>query len=77
MKNLKEKANAQRHASKQDQRAVKLEQERDWFRSECLALHKLCKQQKQTIADLKQQKQGILQEKCAAHAELISLKKTA
>jgi hypothetical protein len=44
MKDLKEKANAERIKAKLDARLVHLEKERDWFRTECLHLDKMAKE---------------------------------
>ena len=43
MKDLKEKASAERLKSKMDARMIHLEKERDWFREECLQLDKVAK----------------------------------
>jgi len=43
MVNLKEKASVERNRAKQEARAQKLENERDWFRSEALNLDRICK----------------------------------
>lgn len=44
MKDLKEKASAERLKSKMDTRMVHLETERNWFRDECLQLDKIAKE---------------------------------
>jgi hypothetical protein len=44
MKDLKEKASAERLKAKMDTRLVHLEKERDWFRSECLQLDTISKE---------------------------------
>lgn len=46
MVDLKEKASVERNWAKQEARATKLENERNWFRTEALSLDKMCKAQK-------------------------------
>jgi len=53
MRELKEKASAERHKAKNDARIVNLEKERDWFRREALKLDKMCKDQKRVMSRLK------------------------
>ena len=43
MVDLKEKASVERNRAKQEARATKLENERDWFRAEALNLDRVCK----------------------------------
>ena len=43
MKDLKEKANAERHKTKQNQKMITLQEEREWFRREALTLDKINK----------------------------------
>ena len=50
---LKEKASAQRHRAKIDNRVLILEKERDWFRDEALKLDKMCKDHKMVLTKLK------------------------
>lgn len=75
MKNLKGKADAQRHIAKQQARSQKLEQERDWYRNECHTLDKLCKKQKLEIQKLRLQLDGNKEESGCAIIQLTKLKK--
>jgi hypothetical protein len=49
---LKDKTNEHRINSKKEARVLRLEQERDWFRKECLSLQEICKKLKASNAEL-------------------------
>jgi hypothetical protein len=53
MKELRDKASAERYKAKNEARVVTLERERDWFRREALKLDKMCKEHKRILARLK------------------------
>lgn len=53
MKELKEKASAERQKAKQEARLVNLEKERDWFRNEALKLDKELKDHKRILQKMK------------------------
>lgn len=53
MKDLRDKASAERYKAKNEARVVSLERERDWFRREALKLDKMCKEHKRILARLK------------------------
>ena len=53
MVDLKEKASVERNRAKQEARATKLENERDWFRTEALNLDRICKAQKEELDRLR------------------------
>ena len=53
MRELKEKASAERHKAKQESRLVNLEKERDWFRNEALKLDKEGKDHKRILKKMK------------------------
>jgi hypothetical protein len=74
MKDLKEKASAERLKSKLDARLVHLEKERDWFRDECLQLDKMSKDQKKLLASLKVRLTAESEEKETLHAALVESK---
>jgi DNA polymerase sigma len=53
MKHLKQQASLNRHKAKQEARTHKLQEERDWFRDECLTLTQQLKQAKSELAKAK------------------------
>ena len=53
MKKLRDKANAERHKSKTDKKITTVENDKDWFKTECLALDGINKEQKKVMAQLK------------------------
>lgn len=53
MRDLKEKASAERHKAKQEARLINLEKERDWFRLEALKLDRMCKDHKKVLNKVK------------------------
>ncbi len=75
MVDLKEKASVERNRAKQEARATKLENERDWFRTEALNLDKVCKAQKEELDRLRQQCGGQIEELKSTHQQLIQMKK--
>ena len=75
MVDLKEKASVERNRAKQEARATKLENERDWFRTEALNLDRTCKAQKEELDRLRQQCSGQVQELKSTHQQLIQMKK--
>jgi hypothetical protein len=71
MRDLKEKANVERIRAKMDARLLHLEKERDWFRSECLTLDKMTKDQKKRLHALKEQLEEEVDEKEILRNQLI------
>jgi hypothetical protein len=67
MANLKEKANAQRHKAKNDEKIIFLEKERDWFRDESLKLDKMCKDHKMVLSKLKLTFENVTEDKEYLH----------
>ena len=63
MKHLKDQASLNRHKAKQEARTHKLQEERDWFRDECLKLTQLLKRAKAEIQKMKSRQEGESQEK--------------
>ena len=59
MKELKQKASAERLKAKQVERIVTLESERDWFRQEALKLDKMCKDHKRILNKMKSSLENI------------------
>ena len=53
MKHLKQQASLNRHKAKQEARTHKLQEERDWFRDECLTLTQQLKRAKSELAKAK------------------------
>jgi hypothetical protein len=53
MKKLRDKANAERHKSKTDKKITTVENDKDLFKAECLALDGINKEQKKVMAQLK------------------------
>ena len=53
MKHLKQQASLNRHKAKQEARTHKLQEERDWFRDECLTLTQQLKRVKSELAKAK------------------------
>lgn len=71
MVDLKEKASVERNRAKQEARAMKLENERDWFRTEALNLDRVCKAQKEELDRLKHLTTGQAEELRSTHQQLI------
>jgi hypothetical protein len=63
MKELRDRAAAERHKAKQDARLINLEKERDWFRREALKLDRMCKDQKKILSRLKTTLEGMEEDK--------------
>ena len=74
MKDLKEKANAERLKHKMDARLVHLEKERDWFRAEALQLDKMNKENKKLVLTLKVRLEGESEDKEFLHQQLVDTK---
>ena len=53
MKELKDKASAERIRAKTESRIADVEKERDWFRREALKLDKMCKDHKRILGKMK------------------------
>ena len=53
MRDLKDKASAERIKAKQEARLINLEKERDWFRREALCLDKMNKDHKNVLSKVK------------------------
>lgn len=50
MKKLRDKANAERHKSKTDKKVTTVENDKEWFKAECLTLDGINKEQKKVVA---------------------------
>ena len=75
MRELKEKASAERHKAKQEARLINLEKERDWFRREALKLDKMCKDHKRILAKLKATLENIEEDRDFFQEQLFNAKK--
>ena len=71
MRDLKEKASAERIKAKRDGRLVHLERERDWFRSEALELDKMNKDHKKVVSDLRHNLETVYEDKGHLHDQLV------
>jgi len=67
MRDLKEKASAERHKAKQEARLINLEKERDWFRLEALKLDRMCKDHKKVLNKVKFSLENIEEDKEFLH----------
>ena len=75
MKELRDKAAAERHKARSEARLVNLEKERDWFRREALKLDKMCKDHKKILERLKTTLDSIEEDRDFYQEELIKVKK--
>lgn len=76
-KDLKLKANAERQRGKNDARMITLNEERDWFRQEALALDRINKDQKRALHDMKTQLESLKEEKETIYDKLVQVTATA
>ena len=74
MRDLKEKASAERIKAKQEARLINLEKERDWFRKEALCLDKMNKDQKKVLENMKMKLETVQEDKEFLHAQLVNAK---
>ena len=75
MRDLKEKASAERHRAKQEARLINLEKERDWFRKEALALDRMNKDHKRALNQVKFNLENVEEDKTFLHEQLVNAKK--
>ena len=74
MRDLKEKASAERIKAKQEARLVHLERERDWFRREALELDKMNKDHKKVLSELKNNLESVYEDKGYLNDQLVQSK---
>jgi len=67
MRDLKEKASAERHKAKQEARLINLERERDWFRKEALQLDRMNKDHKRALTKVKYDLENVTEDKQFLH----------
>ena len=67
MRDLKDKASAERIKAKQEARLINLEKERDWFRKEALCLDKMNKDHKKVLSSIKQRLETVQEDKEFLH----------
>lgn len=75
MKLLKEKASEEANKRRRDQELVKLELERDWFRTEAVRLDSLCKEYRQSAEDWKARAQALEEDRQFLQDQVILAKK--
>ena len=67
MRDLKDKASAERIKAKQEARLINLEKERDWFRKEALSLDKMKKDHKLVLNNVKVRLETVMEDKEFLH----------
>ena len=67
MRDLKDKASAERIKAKQEARLINLEKERDWFRKEALSLDKMNKDHKLVLNNVKVRLETVMEDKEFLH----------
>ena len=75
MKLLKEKASEEANKRRRDEELVKLELERDWFRSEAVRLDSVCKEYKQSAEEWKARAQALEDDRQFLQDQVILAKK--
>ena len=74
MKELRDKANGERHKAKNEKKIVTMIQDKEWFKNECLALDTINKEQKKLLHQLKQNADILREEKSTIYKDLIEVK---
>jgi hypothetical protein len=75
MRELKDKASAEKLKAKQEQRMLSLEGERDWFRKEALKLDKMCKDHKRILNKMKGTLENVEEDRDFFQEQLFNAKK--